>query len=295
LRPLVERAAELVGARDVQAAVRAVDVLQAVIWSALREELSYPEPDQVSELAERLALVIELVRAAALGPAVERRERVAEPPSSAELAQAPEPADVPEPPLAPEPPHGDEPAARGGASEARLDLPHLADPQPIQARTAESGALWLSALEDEVSRASGAGTQLALLLAELDDADRVLAAEGDRQAGATFGRFAQAVRGAVRRHDILACETDTRAWIIARDTGREGAQALGSRIANAVSDTGPWRGAPLRVSVGLAVLGEDGKDSAQLVEVAEESMYAAASSGIGVLRSAPPPSRGESA
>src|SRR5581483_5848352 len=87
----------------------------------------------------------------------------------------------------------------------------------------ESRALWLSALEDEISRATRYGAPLALLLAELDDADRVLAAE--RDAGATFGRFAQAVRTAVRRQDILACETDTRAWIIARDTARPGAQA----------------------------------------------------------------------
>jgi len=43
----------------------AIDALHGVIWSALRGELSDPEPEQVSELAERLSLVIETVRGAA--------------------------------------------------------------------------------------------------------------------------------------------------------------------------------------------------------------------------------------
>jgi hypothetical protein len=82
-----------------------------------------------------------------------------------------------------------------------------------------------------------------LLLIELEEAQRLLAVEPVDDARATFGRFAQAVRTLVRRHDLLACETDSRAWIIARDTGRAGAQALGSRIASGVPSGGSW-GAP---------------------------------------------------
>ena len=72
-------------------------------------------------------------------------------------------------------------------------------------------------------------------------ADRMLAVESPSEAEATFSEFAQAVRGVVRRQDILVCETGTRAWIIARDTGRAGAQALESRISTAVRDRQPWR------------------------------------------------------
>ena len=86
---------------------------------------------------------------------------------------------------------------------------------------------------------------------------------------------------------MLACETDSRAWIIARDTGRAGAQALGSRIAVTVPGQESWRGAPLTVSVGLAVLGEDGHNASTLIEAAEQTRFAAEASGIGIVGGEP--------
>ncbi len=159
----------------------------------------------------------------------------------------------------------------------------------VRARAVRARAvvLWLGALESEIARAQSAHAPLSLLLAELDETDRMLAVEPAAVASATFGRFAQAVRSVVRRHDILACESETRAWIIARDTGRPAAQALGSRVTRAVTDAEAWRGAPMTVSVGLAVLGEDGDDADSLIEVAEEAALAAAASGIGIIRAVP--------
>ncbi len=325
LEPLAARAGEVVGARSVQDTVRAVEALQAVIWSALREELSYADSDLISELAERLALVTDLMRLAAIkrseGSAV-----VAEPPAAPEARpRAPEPeppearprAPEPEPPearpepepraAAPEPPPAPGPQVRASEPQAPAPPPHapepprapgpedtpVADPGSTPAARAaappDPSALWLTAFEAEIASAVEAGTPLSLLRAELDDAERVLAVEPVGEANATFGRFAQAVRSAVRRQDILVCETDSRAWIIARETARAGAQALGSRIAHAVGEAAPWRGAPLRVSVGVAVLGEDGNDSATLVEAAEEAAYAASASGIGIVRAVPSP------
>jgi GGDEF domain-containing protein len=300
LEPLLARAGEVVGARGVQDTVRAVEALQAVIWSALREEISYADSDLVSELAERLALVSDLVRMAAL----KRSENVAS--SWGEAVAPATPADAPRAPgpearsqaLGPEPAH-QPPEPTGPAPET------AGPPAPEFGRGAEPGsqglrpaqptpgvdpsALWLTAFENEIANAAETGAPLSLLRAELDDADRVLAVEPVGEASATFGRFAQAVRSAVRRQDILVCETESRAWIIARETARAGAQALGARIAHAVGQAGPWRGAPLRVSVGVAVLGEDGNDSATLVEAAEEAVYAASSSGIGIVRAVPSP------
>src|SRR5450755_1541404 len=66
LELLVSRTGELAGATVTETASHAVDVLHAVIWSAVREELRRPDPDQLVELAERLNQVIELVRAASL-------------------------------------------------------------------------------------------------------------------------------------------------------------------------------------------------------------------------------------
>jgi GGDEF domain-containing protein len=299
LEPLAARAGEVVGARGVQDTVRAVEALQAVIWSALREEISYADSDLVSELAERLALVADFVRLAAL----KRSENVAS--SWGEAVPPAAPADGPRAPGPEAPSDAVSPERKLYPPEAPGPAPEAAGPPaPDSGMGAEPGpglrpappapgvdpsALWLTAFEDEIANAAETGAPLSLLRAELDDADRVLAVEPVGEASATFGRFAQAVRSAVRRQDILVCESDSRAWIIARETARAGAQALGARIAHAVGQAGPWRGAPLRVSVGVAVLGEDGNDAASLVGAAEEAAYAASSSGIGIVRAVPPP------
>ena len=162
---------------------------------------------------------------------------------------------------------------------------------PSRARTA-SDALWQGALEDEVARATQSGAPLSLLIVELADAERVVAIEGRLGAGATLGRFARAVRSAVRRGDILACESDTRAWIIATNTGRLGAQALADRVAAAVRAAEPWRGAPLGVSAGVAVFREDGGDVGELIEAAEEARFAAEASGMPVVRDGGPLGQG---
>ena len=149
-------------------------------------------------------------------------------------------------------------------------------------RDSDREPLWVGALEDEIHRSPG--SPLSLLLAELEDADEVRAAQTPSAAAETFSRFAGAVRSAVRRQDILVCESEARAWIIAPDTGRGGAYALGERIAAAVRDLETWGGAPLHASVGLAVLGEDGRTSAELIDAAEEARFAASASGLRVLR-----------
>jgi GGDEF domain-containing protein len=140
----------------------------------------------------------------------------------------------------------------------------------------------MDALEEEIARSDIA--PLSLLLAELDDAERVAATESAVAATAAFEHFAQAVRRAVRRQDILVSETDGRAWIIARETGRADAHALAARVAEAVGNGAAWRGAPLIASVGVAVLGEDGRTADELIDAAEEARFAAAASGTDVAR-----------
>jgi GGDEF domain-containing protein len=242
---LAARAGELSGSSQAESRIRAVEALRGVIWAALREELVRPDADIIEALAERLALVTELVRSAVL--------------------------------------------RRFGASEAGLadevpggtGLRELAEVAPLSDAGA-AAQLWRDALEDEVARSQRSGAKLSLLLAELSEDDRVSAAEPVHGAGEPFGRFAQAVRSALRGEDILACETETRAWIIARTTGRTGARALGSRIAAAVQEAQPWRGAALTVGIGIAVLGEDAHDAPGLIEAADEWTFAAVSAGEAV-------------
>ncbi len=237
LAELAARAGAMAGAQGMQERLGAVEALSAVIWSAVRGALRDPDADQVSALAERLALVMGLVRAGALceEPARER-------------------APAPEPELAPQP-----------------------APTPSGAE-----ALWKRALRAEVAHSGRSGVPLSLLLIELEDAQRLLAAESPEEARATIGRFLQAVRTVVRRQDILARETDTSIWVIARDTGRSGAQALAERAVAAVHSAVPWRGAPLSISVGFAVWSEGASDVEGLVAGAEEACLLASASGTGV-------------
>jgi GGDEF domain-containing protein len=248
LRPLAARVGELAGASTPAATARAADALVAVVWAAVRDELRRPDPDMVSQISERLAAIGELLRGAALDEAAG---------------------------MAPRAPAATPVATAAPAAEPRATWPS----EP--ARPTAGEPLWVGALEDEIRRA--AGGPLSLLLAELEDADRVLAAQAPSEASEAFGRFAAAVRTVVRRQDILVSESEARAWIIARDTGRGGAHALGERIADAVREADTWHGVPLNASVGVAILGEDGRTSGELIEAAEEARFAAAASGLRVL------------
>ena len=66
LGELVSRAGELAGADTAESVLRAVEALRAVLWSALLGSLADPDASLVAELAERLALVCERVRTAAV-------------------------------------------------------------------------------------------------------------------------------------------------------------------------------------------------------------------------------------
>jgi GGDEF domain-containing protein len=295
LEPLASRAGELAGARSAEAAAGAVRALEQVMWAALRGELAHTDPDLMVDAAERLSLVAGLVLTAVL----RRRDE------SQGAARGPERA-APLHVARSESRRAGEPAERrgergvtpgieetGGTVRAAGDAfeeggsGHGGNAHDMEGTAwrerEERDALWVGALRDEIARAGRASLPLSLLLVELEEAERLLAVDPGGEASATFGRFAQAVRMAVRRRDVLACETDSRAWIIARDTGRAGAQALGSRIATNVPAEESWRGAPLTVSVGLAVLGEDGYNAAALIDAAEQMRFAAEASGIGIV------------
>jgi GGDEF domain-containing protein len=281
LEPLASRAGELAGAQSAEAAAHAVRALEQVMWAALRAELAQTDPDLLADAAERLSLVAGLVLAAVLRRRDQTEATVREPARVAPLRVA-----------GPESGVGDQPERR--APVERGVTPGIEETGGTVGVAGGGGdglqesrdALWVGALRDEITRAGRASVPLSLLLVELEDAERLAVVEPGGEASATFGRFAQAVRMTVRRRDVLACETDSRAWIIARDTGRAGAQALGSRIAASVPAEESWRGAPLTVSVGVAVLGEDGYNAAALIDAAEQMRFAAEASGIGIVAEA---------
>jgi hypothetical protein len=260
--------AAMTGSASPGEAARSVDALSGVLWAALREELRAPAPDLVTDLAERLALVCSVIRDAAIeGPRDGGREAVPTGEESAPGEPSAEPSASLDPPPA-------EPAS-APAEPASAPGPSAATP------------LWQSALRDEVRDSGSGGWPLSLLLAELEDSDRVIASATPERAGMAFSDFVAALRRVLRRQDILVCEDDARAWVIARQTSRAGAHSLGARIAESVGQSAPLSGAPLVASVGVAVLGEDGESPGELIEAAEEARFSASARGIEVSRRVP--------
>jgi GGDEF domain-containing protein len=281
---LVEAIARELGAGELERALAALEALTAVVWSAALAELEEPEPELVAAVAERLARVGEALRAAAVRAAgveagLRGREADAavggEPPDAGGARDAGEPCERGEP--------RDTAVARD-AGEPRDGAPAEAEQAPVAPMGSAPAAvsatpLWRAAIEEEIERARARRAELSLLAVELEDAERIRAVEPPRDAAMVLARFTRALRQALRREDLLACEGEGRAWVLARDSGRAAARALARRIADTVASAGGWRGAPLRAAVGVAVLGEDGDDAEALSERAEEAMLAALAAG----------------
>jgi GGDEF domain-containing protein len=242
----------LAGARDPAAVAEAVEALRAVVWSALLDELRDPVPAQLADLADRLAHISARLVALSAG---ETRAWSREP---AEPAPAPARAEEAEP--------------------GPFDRPLRAVPPP----TGGEPALWLSALEQRLAQSGRPGERTSLLLVELDGLDALRAAS-ENGAGELLGAATREIRRAVRREDMVAHEEDGRAWILATDTGRLAAEALARRIADFVGQAASPHGAPLTVSIGLAVHPDDGRDAGSLAAYAEEEMLAARAAGVRLL------------
>jgi hypothetical protein len=145
--------------------------------------------------------------------------------------------------------------------------------------TGNAAPAWPDAVEPAVASALATGEPLALLLAELVDAGRMVSIEPEFPE--VMARFLAAVEGAAGAGRVMVGDGEGRAWVIAAGADRGRAEALASRIAAAVREAPPWRGAPLVASVGVAVLGEDGEDVAGLIEAAEQAMLGVAARGGG--------------
>lgn len=192
----------------------------------------------------------------------------------------------------PEPEEVAELAARLGhvcgvvaAAAVRAPLGDAVDVEPYAPRPRESALLtgtdgsspWVPALEERIA----SGRPFALLLAELEDLDRLAGAEPQLHLEALFARLARAVRAGLRGSDVVAWEDGGRAWVIADDIARGGAESLARRIAETLRGA-EWRGAPLLASIGFALHPQDAARAEALIEAAEEGVFAARSEGWGV-------------
>lgn len=244
--------AVLTGAADPAATVEAAEALRAVLWAALVEGLPDPRAGQLSDLADRLALVTAGLLAAALGhravaPAVEDDDEPDE-----HVDERPVPA-----PLA-----------------AVRDRPPAAEPPA-------GHGLWRDALERRLGGGARAGARTSLLLVEIDGVERMRAAG---ELDGLLERAGLAIRHEARRGDLVAHESDGRTWVLAAESGRPAAEALARRIAAGIAAVGGEHGAPLTVSIGVAVHPDDGLDAGALSAHAEEDLLAARAAGLPVGR-----------
>lgn len=175
-----------------------------------------------------------------------------------------------------------------GAQSRRLSEPPSKAPAASLQPLGPGDPAWLGELHQRIAAAELDGQPLALLLVELEDADRIAASEAGPEAAAALGEATRAIRSELRRVDVLAAEGGGRLWVIATSVGRAGALALAARVAMAVERASSVRGAPLVASVGFAVHGEDGRDAAALIERAEEAVFQARADGRRVASDEPP-------
>jgi len=285
LHALAARAGALAGAAGAADTAAAIDDMRAVVWAATLACVPNPSPEQVADLAERAAHVAAVVRAAAL-ESLAATGRASSAPPAPGLAAVPgsRPAGAPPAgvhpagePRAGEPPAGEPPAGEPPAGEPPAGEPQapVRPPRPAPLPTDEG---WLGAVREHVAGAASGGSGLSLLLVEVEDHER-LAAAGSGGAADALGAAGRAIRHALRRPDVIACEQEGRVWVIAAGAARRGAEALAARLAEAVSAAAAPHGAPLRISVGIAVYGEDAWDAEALIAAADEAGLAARASG----------------
>lgn len=242
--------AGLSGAVGPAAIVEAAEALRAILWAALLETLPEPRPGQLADLADRLALLTSGLLAAALS----------------DRAPAPTVED-----------QGENDGGVGGRPVAS-PLTAVRDRQPTP-EPAPGAGLWRDALERRLGGGGRPGERTSLLLVELDDVERMRAAG---ELDGLLERAGLAIRREARRGDLVAHESDGRTWVLAAESGRPAAEALARRIAAGIAAVGGEHGAPLTVSIGLAVHPDDGLDAGALSAHAEEDMLAARAAGLPV-------------
>lgn len=268
LEALAERAAALTGAVDAAGVVRACEALRSAAWSVLHRDL---EDDLAAPVADRLAHLCALVLEAALRGAASGAARTleadatGETPRSGPLSAALAAEHVRDAVAAPPPPDAAGPLAAAASSGA---APQAAGGVPFEA-----------AIERRLSAYARDGRPFTVLLVEVDDADR-LAASGGEEA---LSCAEDAVAGALRPGDLLTREAPGRLWVTAPDTAGVAAKDLAGRFAGAVPGAAALHGTSLRAAVGVATCPDDGTTPDELIEHADERLFAARAAGLPIV------------
>jgi GGDEF domain-containing protein len=239
---LAARAAQLAGAPGPAAAVVAIEALRSAAW----ESLGAHDADLAIRLAHVCATVLETA--------------LAQPVVAAPVAAPAQP--LPTPALVPDP----EPAGEVVIHDARS--------------TGEITEPWRAPIERRLERQSQDGRPFSVLAMEVDELDRLLASASGREVVEAIEAAERAICAHLRPADMLVRERLGRYWLTAPETDLPSGRALGQRLADAVSAAAFHHGAPLTVSIGLAVSPDDAIDADMLAAHADEGLFAARAAGV---------------
>jgi GGDEF domain-containing protein len=267
LVPLAARVASLAGG-GAAGAVRAAEALRRCTTAAVHAAARL-DAQTAAELADRLAFACSLLAgaAASAAPGAAPAAYVPAPAAYVPAAAAAEPAP---PAAAPAPVAPPEPGEEGSLRALR----RVAEPPP-----AADAEAWRLSVARRLERHAEDGTPFALLAVEVDGVERLLAAQEAGEVADALERVERALGAELRPADQLLRADRGRYWVTAPDTGPTVARLLAERLADAARLAASHHGAPLTVSIGIAICPEDGADADALAARADEAMFAARAAG----------------
>jgi len=135
-------------------------------------------------------------------------------------------------------------------------------------------------LEAELSRAERHGTELSIVLGDLDGFKILNDRHGHRHGDEALKRFAAICAEHLRGHDFVSRVGGEEFAIVLPQTPQQGAVLAAERLRRAVAEelAGP-DGTPITASFGVATFPQDGISAEVLLDHADQAMYAAKTLG----------------
>jgi diguanylate cyclase (GGDEF)-like protein/PAS domain S-box-containing protein len=130
----------------------------------------------------------------------------------------------------------------------------------------------------EFSMARRRKRELSVLLIDVDDFKKVNDQWGHAAGDEVLRRLGTILRTTVRLPDLPARYGGEEFVVLLPESGKESALGLARRVMTRVA-TEPWDNAPLTISIGMAAMNDSLVTGFQLVEMADEALYAAKRAG----------------
>jgi GGDEF domain-containing protein len=143
----------------------------------------------------------------------------------------------------------------------------------------DAGPPWLAAIGRRLERREQDGRPFAVFVVEVDDLDRLLAAQTGREVALALETAERGLTAELAPADLVVRERLGRWWLTSPDRDGDAARDLGMRVAAAIARAELGR-APLSASVGVAVCPDDGETLDALAGRADEGMFAARAAGV---------------